>query len=481
MTPKILVYALAAVAVTATAQELSSTAAEQTSLNITVYNKNIALIKDQRKLTLPVGVNTLAFKDISADIKPQTAILSAKGLTLLEQNFEYDLLTPQTLLNKFVGKEVTLVHRETWESVVHKTATVLSNNSGGAVLKSGEEIYAGYGASDIIFNDVPADLRDRPTMTMLIDNQHAEEQTVELTYLSEGLSWKADYVASLIDDKTLNLIGWVTLNNDSGSSYRNARLQLVAGEVNQVKDTYAQYAAPKSRRVMENVAAPAVSMKEEALFEYHLYTLERPTTIKDQQQKQVSLLQATTVPYKKRLLIHASDPYGWRAWSSSSDYMDLTTEAKIIIDNKKTDNLGLPLPAGVVRTYQNDSQGNQQFIGEDRIKHTPENESITLKLGESFDVTAKRKQTDFKQSRTAKQNAVSTIQQTLVTASYEVIFKNAKDDSVTVDYLERFHGDWTIKEQSLNSEKRSSTRNRWRVNVPAKGEITLTYTVEMVF
>lgn len=472
----ILTCAVAAAVSTAGAQELSTTAAEQTALHVTIYNSNIALIKDQRQLTLPTGTNTLAFKDVSAAIKPQTAILSG-GVTLLEQNFEYDLLTPQTLLDKFVGKQVTLERRENDATIIREEATVLANNN-GTVLKVGEQILTGFGGNNLIFNDVPADLRDRPTLTMLIDNQVTDAQQVELTYLSDGLSWSADYVAALVDEKTLNLTGWVTLNNHSGTSYNNANLQLVAGEVNRAPENRYDGLTQRARPMMKAGAAPAVDMAEESLFEYHLYTLGRPTTIKDKQQKQVSLLQTSDVPYVKRLLITA----GWRAWQAAgSEYVDLTTEAKIVIDNKKDKNLGMPLPAGVIRTYQNDSKGNQQFIGEDRIKHTPENESVTLKLGESFDVTAKRKQTDFKQQRTAKQNAVSTIQQTLITASYEVVFKNAKDSDVAVEYVDIFQGNWKIKEQSLNSEKRSSTRNRWIVSVPAKGEVVLTYTVEMVF
>lgn len=476
---KIIVCAVTAALSTAMAQELSTTSGDQTALNVTIYNSNVALVKDQRKITLPVGMNTLAFKDVSAAIKPETAILTG-GMTLLEQNFEYDLLTPQTLLNKFVGKQVTLERRENENTTVREDATVLSNNN-GAVLKVGDQIRAGYGAGSLIFKDVPDDLRDQPTLTMLVDNPTAEAQAVELTYLSDGLNWKADYVASLTDEKTLNLTGWVTLTNQSGTTYRNANLQLVAGEVNRVAEPQVAYAMQRKGAAILESASPVSDMAEESLFEYHLYTLGRPTTIKDKQQKQVSLLQATAVPYTKRLLITAQDPYGWRAWQANSEYVDLVTEAKVVIDNKKTNNLGLPLPAGVVRTYQNDSQGNMQFIGEDRIKHTPENESVTLKLGESFDVTAKRKQTDFKQERTAKQNAVSTIKQTLITTSYEVLFNNAKDSDVTVEYVENFLGNWVLKEQSLNSEKRSSTRNRWKVNIPAKGKVTLNYTVEMVF
>lgn len=463
--------------VNAQADELSTTAAEQNDLHVTIYNSNVALVKDQRELTLPTGVNTLAFKDVSASIQPETAILTADGVTLLEQNFEYDLLTPDALLNKFVGKKVTL-EREIDNQIVTEEAQVLANNN-GTVLKVGDHIRTNNGISNLVFDDVPSDLRDRPTLTMLIDNQIAEQQSVALSYLTHNLNWKADYVASLRDDKTLDLKSWVTLTNNSGTTYRDAKLQLVAGEVNRV-----QPPMPKPRLLQKSAAVMAMAadagMAEESLFEYHLYSLGRKTTIKTNQQKQVSLLEASEVPYTKQLLVNANDPYGWGAWGNS-EYQDLTAVAKLIIDNKKDNNLGLPMPAGVVRTYQKDSQGNAQFIGEDRIKHTPENETIKLQLGESFDVTAKRKQMDFHSERLSKQNAISKIKQTVITASYEVVFKNAKETDAMVDYQENFVGSWAIKEQSLNSEKLNSTLNRWKVNVPAKGETVLTFTVEMVY
>lgn len=463
---------------TAGANELSTTTAEQTNLHVTIYNSNIALVKDYRELTLPTGINTLAFKDVSAGIQPETAILSAQGVTLLEQNFEYDLLTPQSLLNKFVGKTVTLERYDGKDNLISEQAEVLANNN-GAVLKVGEQIRTNQGLNNLVFDDVPDDLRDKPTLTMLIDNQQAEKQTLSLSYLTNNLNWKADYVISLHDEESLDLKGWVTLNNHSGTSYNNAKLQLVAGEVNRVQ-------APRYGKAlqMEYMPKPAMvadnALQEESLFEYHLYSLARPTTIKTNQQKQVSLLEAIKVPYTKQLLINAYDPHGWQAWNDSA-YQDLKTEAKILIDNKKAANLGMPLPAGIVRTYQKDSNDNAQFIGEDRIKHTPINESMTLKLGEAFDVTAKRKQTNYNSERKAKQNAVSKIKQTIVTASYEIILKNAKDSDVTVDYQEYFNGNWTVKKQSLVSERLSSTLNRWKVNIPAKGKTTLTYTVEMVF
>lgn len=465
--------------VSANAAEITSTAAEQNNLHVTIYNSNLALIKDSRDIQLTKGQNTLAFKDVSAQIKPETVILKANGVNLLEQNFEYDLLSPQTLLEKYVGKTVRIAttNPSTGE-VSESSATVLSNN-GAAILKIGNNIRPLDSNMSIIYDNVPENLRDKPTMTMLIDSQSASKQPIELTYLSDGLNWKADYVVNLLDDKNLNLKGWVTLNNTSGTDYNDAQLQLVAGDVNRVQPPGPKMAVRAARMEMLNTVA--TNMAEESLFEYHLYSLGRTTTIKDKQQKQVSLLSATSVPYEKRLEIYATDNYGWRAWGKQAEYIDLATQAKLMIENKQSSQLGLPMPAGVMRTYQKDSQGNAQFIGEDRIQHTSENESIILQLGESFDVTAKRKQTAFDQQRSAQQNAVKTIHKNVLTASYEVVFKNAKAHDVVVNYFETFSGNWSLTAQSLKSEQLNSSLNRWYVNIPAKGETVLTYTVKIVY
>ncbi len=474
---------LATLAMTAVnADELISTASEQSNLNVTIYNSNVALIKDTRKVQLPPGVNDLAFKDVSASIQAETAILKGDKVVLLEQNFEYDLLSPGALLKKYVGKTVTVVTTNPATGEVSKAvAKVLADND-GVMLKIDDKILQLNDNMSIVYDNIPKNLRDKPTLTMRLDNQGTKEQQLELSYLSGNLNWKADYVANLVDDNTLNLKGWVTLINDSGTSYQNAKLQLVAGDIHRashpmpledlsmVKRKFAAYGAN---------AAPA--MQEESLFEYHLYSLALPTTIKNKQQKQVSLLEATNVPYKKQLVVVAKDNYGWRWWGDDAEYQEQTVNANIVIENKKANRLGLPIPAGIVRGYLNDKQGNMQFIGEDRIKHTPENEKITLKLGESFDVTVKRKQTNFHQQHIAIENAVKTTRKKEVTATYEVLFKNAKETEALVEYKDIFYGDWEIVKQSLPSDKINSRQNVWQVSVPPKGETALTYTVKSVY
>ncbi|WP_446011415.1 DUF4139 domain-containing protein [Candidatus Electrothrix sp.] len=452
-------------------REIVSTLNDQTSVAVTIYNQDLALVRDARKLGVEPGLHTLAFREVSAKIRPQTALLAAPGLEVLEQNFEYDLLSPQSLLKKYVGQTVTLVktHPTTGEET-EQEAFVLSNGS-GTVLRVGDHIESGI-PGRLIFPSVPENLRDRPTLTMLVKSKAGEPQPVVLSYLTGGLSWKADYVAELgEDDTTLDLNGWVTLNNESGATYENAQLKLVAGDVNQVKER------PQPRAVMRMEAAldeeSLGGMAEESMFEYHLYTLNRPTTIKEKQSKQVALMQANGVQVKKEFLLNGQNYY------YSSRVGDLGKKIKVGVfvelKNSKEAGIGQPLPAGIMRVYKKDSSGSLQFVGEDRIDHTPENETIRLKLGDAFDVTADKKQTDFK-----KLSGFSRYNYAFETA-YEIILKNAKEEAVTVRVQEPMPGDWEIIEESAPHDKESSSAAVWQITVEPKSSTTLTWRVRVKY
>ena len=347
------------------ADELRSTLQDQRSVAVTIYNENLALVKDQRKIQFAGGQNTLAFRDVSARMRPETALLrsltSPGKLTVLEQNFDFDLLTPQKLLDKYVGRNVSIVRTNpaTGAETTEQAQVLAANN--GVVMKIGDRIETGI-PGRIVYPDVPDNLRDRPTLVMSLNNAGAAQQEVELSYLTGGLAWKADYVAELsAADDRLDLSGWVTLTNTSGTSYNNARLQLVAGDVNQVRQAYPM-AAPVVRKSARLEEAMQGKMSEESLMEYHLYTLDRPTTIAENQTKQVSLLTATNVPVRKELLLRGADYY------YQSSYGDLGQKMKVGVfvefDNNETSHLGMPLPKGVIRVYKRDGAGNAQFVGE---------------------------------------------------------------------------------------------------------------------
>lgn len=455
--------------------EIRSTLNDQQSVAVTIYNNNLALVKDQRKVKLHSGLNNLALRDVSAQMRPETALLRSLskegGFFALEQNFDFDLLTPQKLLEKYVGKNVSVVKTNPATGLeTTEQALVLSANA-GVVMKIGNRIETGL-PGRIVYDNVPANLRDRPTLVTKLSNKVSAEQTIELSYLTGGLGWKADYVAELSPkEDSIDLSGWVTLNNTSGATYNNAKLQLVAGDVNTVQDSLPR--AMAMRKNISMVAESAASMAEESLLEYHLYTLDRPTTIAENQTKQVALLSASNIPTRKELVLRGADYY------YGASYGDLGQKIKIgafvEFDNKEAAKLGIPLPKGTMRVYKKDSQGNAQFVGEDSIDHTPKNEVVRLKLGDSFDVTADKKQTDFKTlPRPAKGNS-------MYESAYEIVLKNAKKEPVTVSVQEPIPADWKIIKENHASQKATSNTAIWKIDIPAESKATLTYRVQVKY
>ena len=463
------ILSMGAIAMDDGLDESRSTQNDQQSVAVTIYNQDLALVKDTRKVKLKTGLNALAMRDVSAQIRPETALLrsiNAPGsLTLLEQNFDFDLLSPEKMLEKYVGKTVTIIKTNPVTGAeTSEQATVLSANN-GAVLKIGNRIVTGI-PGRIEYDDVPANLRDRPTLITQVNNKGAQDQTVELSYLTGGLGWKADYVAELNDkEDKLDLSGWVTLTNTSGASYKNAKLQLVAGDVNRVQQNMRPMM--KTMHMEAGMADAAAPMAEEGLLEYHLYTLDRPTTIAENQTKQVALLSASGVPTRKELVLKGADYY------YGGQYGEIGTKIKVGVfiefENKEASKLGMPLPKGTLRVYKKDSKGNAQFVGEDNIDHTPKNEAVRLKLGDAFDVTADKKQTDFK----ILPNPVKG--HSAFESAYEITLKNAKKERVTVTVQEPIGGDWTILSESAAHTKANSHLAVWKIDVPAESSTTLTY------
>jgi len=465
---------LMATACAAPMGEKLTTRADQREVAVTIYNDNLALVKDSRKVKLDREKNQLAWREVSAQMRPETALLrnlsNPLGFRLIEQNFDFDLLTPQKLLEKYVGKEVTVISvNPATGAEKRETATVLATN-GGTVLKFADRIETGV-PGRLAFAGVPDNLRDKPTLVITLANASAGDQNLELSYLTGGLSWKADYVAELNDkDTQLDMSGWVTLTNQSGAAYPNAKLQLVAGDVNRVQEEFAR--GRPVPMMAKATMADAAEMSQESLFEYHLYTLERPTTIAENQTKQVALMSASSVPVKKELLLEGQNYY----YSGQYGELGQKLKAGVFVEfTNKGDGLGIPLPKGIVRVYKKDSKGNAQFIGEDRIDHTPKNETVLLKLGDAFDVTADRKQTDFKKlSGFSRYNYV-------FESAYQIVIKNAKSEPVTVKVVEPMPGDWQIQSESHPHTKAASNAAVWNVNVPAEGKTTLTYRVQVKY
>lgn len=448
--------------------EKLSRAEDRATVAVTIYNESLALVREERDIFLDQGRNSIAMREVSAKIKPETASLrslSGGRFTLFEQNFDFDLLTPQALLDKYVGKTVTIIHKhpQTGEEK-HEQAIVLANNQ-GVVLRFADRIETGVSAdARISYADVPGNLRDRPTLVIDLENDRAGKQRTELSYLTEGFSWKADYVAALADnEETLDLAGWVTLVNRSGASYENARLQLVAGDVNRVLD---ELVADRGMVFEAKIAQEAAGLiAREELFEYHLYTLARPTTLRDNQIKQVALLSANDVNVRKEYRLNGAAH--WYQYDQNTRDLSNKRQVEVFIefDNKGGD-LGQPLPKGIVRVYKEDREGRPLFIGEDRIDHTPKNETVRLKLGKAFDITGNWKRIDY-----------ASLGRRSLEQEIAIELKNAKKIPAIVKVIEPIPGDWKMIKENFPHQKTEANTAVWNIEVPAESSKELKYRV----
>jgi len=443
--------------------ELSLTPSTRTALGVTIYNDGQALVRDARRVKLGHGVQKIAFREVAATMRPETAslkTLAGPPFDLLEQNFDFDLLTPTSLLNKYLGRQVTVLHTHPATGVeTSETATVLSTND-GIVLRYRDRIETGL-AGRLAFSDVPANLRDRPTLSMLLDAREDGERQVELSYLAGQVGWKADYIANLNAEGTrMVLNGWVTLTNQSGTAFDNAHLQLVAGTLNRVYENR----PPAAPMLMAKAARATGEMAEEKLGDYHLYTLPRPTTVENNQTKQVALLSASDVPVQREYVLQNSNVDWWYQGRRSDMQKGLKPSVYLRFENRNGE-LGIPLPAGTVRAYMPDSRGGAQLIGEDSIAHTARGEQVALRLGEAFDLTADRVQTDFR-----------VLGDRAHLSSFRLELRNAGAQAVTVTVREPLHGDWKITAETQEHVKESAGSAVWKVKVPGEGKAVLEYT-----
>ncbi|MEN3973679.1 DUF4139 domain-containing protein [Emcibacter sp. SYSU 3D8] len=450
------------------AEDASVTLQDRKALSLTVYNGGTGLVRDTRTVAVPAGRSTVSFIDVSAQIQAETALLKNAPFDVLEQNFDFDLLSPDKLLEKSVGRTVQLHRlgpdgRETVE-----TATLLGAN-GGIVLKVGDHIETMSGASDasrrLTFDSLPGNLRSRPTLSMAVNSGGAVSRDLMLTYMTGGLDWKADYVANLApDEKSLSLQGWISITNTSGTPYEQAQVQVVAGQVNQAPPPRG-YARDKGMEMMTMSASRMP--QEESFFEYHLYTLPGSITLAENQTKQVALLEAPKITATRVLESRGGN------WSLSrvGDMQPQPASITLKFGNDDRSGLGTPLPGGTVRVYKDDSRGQVQFVGADSIRHTPRNEKVELSLGQAFDVTVKRKQTDFRQTNAQNGQLIE------ATSSWEVTVKNGKKEAAEVRVVELLQGDWRITAESRPHQKEAANMAVWNVRAPAEGQTTFTYTV----
>src|SRR6267154_2990948 len=455
------------------AAEQTTTGRDRQSVNITVYNSNLGLVRETRRLTLSQGQVALRFADVTAQIRPETVHLASltapASLRILEQNYQYDLLNPAKLLDKFVGKEITLVlrhYQNNTESFEPVQATLLSNNGGQVWRINGQIVINPTNITEMRFPDLPKDLVATPTLVWDVENRESASQMVEASYLTGGMNWRADYVLLINSDDTKgDLQGWVTLTNASGATFEDARLQLVAGDVNRVSEQQNfALAGAMARKAMDSVS----EFQEQGFFEYHMYTLQRPTSIRDNETKQVSLLEAAGFDVKKEFVLNGQRYY-YAGYNNPGQPIKEKVGVFVQFRNSQQNKLGMPLPAGTVRLYKKDDKGNQQFIGEDKIDHTPKDEDVRVKVGDAFDIVAERKQTDYK----------VIVSGHLYEYAYEIKIRNHKEGPVTVVVNEPIGGDWEMVSSTFEASKTAAFAAQFNVPLAKDGEATLSYRVRV--
>jgi hypothetical protein len=439
---------------------------DQVDVMVTVYNNNLGLIKDTRKVSLPPGEGELRFMDVASHIQPPTvhvrSLNQPSGFTVLEQNYEYDLMNARKLLDKYVGRNIKIVdwnRQQDRKEVVE--ATLLSNNE-DPIYKINDEIYLGHPGYRVLPR-IPENLIAKPTLMWIYASQGKDAHQLEVSYLTSNLGWRADYVMVLNkNDTASDLSGWVTVDNKSGAAYKDARLKLVAGEVHRVEKDRAeevpQMAVMKAERVPQ--------FEEKPFFEYHIYDLQRKTTLKDNQTKQISLLEARNAGVQKDLLVYGMKSYFTRKFMERTPRQPVSVYIRF--KNSKENNLGQPLPAGVVRLYKQDQDGSQQFVGEDRIQHVPRDEEVRLKIGEAFDVVAERIQTDYRQVSTR-----------LHESEWEITLRNHKQEPVKVGIVEPLFGNWKVIANTHPFTKSDAFTIRFDVPVPKDEEVKVRYRVQV--
>ena len=444
------------------------------AVSLTVYNGGFAVVREVRSLTLQRGTTRLRFEGVPQQIDPTSLALASLthpgDLSVLEQNYQYNLSGTNSVLDASVGQRVRIV-REIGDRTVVEEGTLLSQPSQGRIIRldDGRVLVNPGGTIELL--TLPEGLLSRPSLLWTLASERGGEQRVEASYMTEGISWKADYVAVVDEDETrVDLTGWVTITNQSGATYPEASLQLIAGDVRRVRDRRPQY--DMMEEVMpQAVAARSAAPQQEAFFEYHLYTFPNPTTIEERETKQLELLSASEAGVGRRLIFDGTGSYFpfYRPRRPGAVGDELSAAVVLELENTAANNMGMPLPAGTVRVYKADRRGNLQFLGEDTIEHTPQGEMVRLYVGDAFDVVGTRRQVS--ERRVNDRTREFTV---------EVEVRNRKATPATVDVVERaFWGDWEITESTHEAERLDARTAQFTVTLGPDETTTVRYTARV--
>ena len=456
-----LLLATVAVGTALAADPVASEPDQRQSLELTVYNQDLALVRELRRVEVPEGNFELEFRGVPSQIRPASLLVEAAGgtgLVVLEQNYEFDLMSREKILEKYVGRELSWI-QEDGERV---SGRLLGMAAGPVFEVDGEVVFEVPGR--IALPQLPENLRARPTLVWRAETERSGRADLDVNYLTGGLSWQADYVLQLApDNRQADLQGWVTVENRSGTGFAQATLQLVAGEINQVRPGRPQ---PEIAALAMEAKGRGPQVQEETLYDYHLYTVPWATDLPDNSNKQVSLLDAPGIAVQRHYTVRGGAQYFRGATSEARQ----DVWVRYTFENREAGGLGMPLPAGTVRVYGQSEAGKRQLLGEDRIDHTPRDEELDLTVGKAFDLVAERVRTDY-----------SRVSDRVHRTAWEITLRNHKDEDVTVEVLEQVGGDWEIIRSSLPHEKLSAGEIRFEVPVPADGETVLSYVVQVSY
>ena len=438
-----------------------------TKTSLTLY-RTTALIRDKSFLTAKKGETTILFRPVSSKIIPQSAVILCSKADVLEQSFVFRPISPESILESFVGKNVLLVRTDKETGSEKTVPAKLLSARNGIVLEIGGRIETSV-PGRIAFPELPQGIGEKPMLKIKLKGRTDGNCPLELAYLTRGISWSADYTVIL--DKTesrIALNSWVTISNNSGISFKDAAVQMVAGDVNE------EALPPRINRKfsMEKAAAPAMSrdVSRQGIFEYHLYSIGRLVSLENGVLKQISLFSSGDVPCRKEFFA-SGNAYAYSRRMGGKEEK-LPVQAVISFQNNKDSALGIPMPQGDVRVFKRDSAGSLQFIGKDRITHVPEGEKIRLNLGKAFDIICTRVQADFEKLAGSKYSST-------YESSYKVTFKNRKDEPVSVKYMEPVPGTWRITNENLKHEKPDANTAVWTLNIPAKGQKALIFSIRV--
>jgi hypothetical protein len=461
----------------------ASLAGPSNNTEITVYNQGMGLVKETRKVKLAKGRQNVNIEDVAQLIDPTSVgfrcVNNPGSVSVLEQNYQYDLISPMAILNKSVGKRVKFTRsfgtqKESVEGTLISAPTSVVNSGNGSsmeynglVIKTddGRIILSPQGEIEVL--QIPDGLISVPSLLWDLNSDKDQEAEMELSYITQGMSWTSNYVLTMDGKGKADLQGWVTLNNQSGLTFKDAKLKLLAGDVN-VVNTLEYKARGRTTAAKAMEMSDAAGFKEESLFEYHLYTLQRPASVRNRETKQLSLLEGFNIPVKKMIIFDSMAGFdGYYPEEGEVGTGTLAPMVKIKFVNDEKSGLGMPLPAGKFRLYQRDASGSVQLLGEDMIQHTPRDEKVTLNVGKSFDIRADRKRTNYKR-----------LSNSSFRESFEIEVRNRKKEAETVYLYERHWGDWKVTEKSDAFVKENANTMIFEVKLAAGEVKKVTYTVD---